>query len=62
MFNREPLTMDAIKSYRKALYSRNRVKEAGALEGKMLVNAWNSDKESIDRNRDNIMQYVILYR
>ena len=60
MFNREPLTMDTIKSYDKALYIGTESKEAGALEGKMLVNAWNSDRESIDRNRDNIMQYVML--
>jgi len=60
MFNREPLTMDTIKSYDKALYIGTESKEAGALEGKMLVNAWNSNRESIDRNRDNIMQYVML--
>ena len=30
------------------------------LQGKMLVDAWNTNKESIDKNGDNIMQYVML--
>ena len=52
--------MEPIKSYSKALYIGTESKEAEYMEGKMLVNAWNSNRESIDRNRDNIMQYVIL--
>ena len=35
-------------------------KEAGILQGKILVNAWNNNKESIDKNKDNIMQYIML--
>jgi len=60
MFNREPLTMEPIKSYSRALYIGTDSKQAGTLQGKMLVDAWNSNKESIDKNRDNIMQYVML--
>ena len=60
LFNREPLTTDAIKSYGKALYIGTDAKQAGILQGKILINAWNSNKESIDKNRDNIMQYVML--
>jgi len=60
LFNREPLTTDAIKSYRKALYIGTDAKQAGILQGKILIDAWNSNKDSIDKNRDNIMQYVML--
>ena len=60
MFNREPLTMDPIKSYSRALYIGTDSKQAGTLQGEMLVDAWNNNKESIDKNRDNIMQYVML--
>jgi methyl-galactoside transport system substrate-binding protein len=60
LFNREPLTTDAIKSYVKALYIGTDAKQAGILQGKMLVDAWNTNKEAIDKNRDNIMQYVML--
>jgi len=60
MFNREPLTMEPIKSYTRALYIGTDSKQAGTIQGQILVDAWNSDKESIDRNRNNIMQYVML--
>ena len=60
LFNREPLTTDAVKSYGKALYVGTDAKQAGILQGKILVDAWNTNKESIDKNRDNIMQYVML--
>ena len=60
LFNREPLTTDAVKSYGKALYVGTDAKQAGILQGKMIVDAWNTNKESFDKNRDNIMQYVML--
>ena len=60
LFNREPLTTDAIKSYGKALYIGTNAKEAGMIQGKMLVDAWNANKEAIDKNKDNIMQYIML--
>ena len=60
LVNREPLTIDAIKSYGKALYVGTDAKQAGILQGKVLVDVWNTNKEFIDKNRDNIMQYVML--
>jgi methyl-galactoside transport system substrate-binding protein len=60
LFNREPVKIDAIKSYVKALYIGTNAKEAGMLQGKMLVDAWNTNKESIDKDKDNIMQYIML--
>ncbi len=60
IFNREPLTMEPIKSYRKALYIGTDSKQAGTLQGDMLVDAWNSNRAYIDKNKDNIMQYVML--
>jgi len=35
-------------------------KQAGIEEGTILVNQWNSDKNLIDKNGDNILQYVLL--
>jgi len=60
LFNREPLTTDAIRSYPKALYIGTDSREAGILQGQILINAWNNDKQAIDRNGDNIMQYIML--
>lgn len=34
--------------------------QSGTIEGKILVDEWNSNKESIDKNHDNILQYVML--
>ncbi|GAA0077667.1 galactose/glucose ABC transporter substrate-binding protein MglB [Clostridium sp. CTA-5] len=34
--------------------------ESGILEGKILANEWNTNKETIDKNNDNILQYIIL--
>lgn len=34
--------------------------QSGTIEGQILCNEWNSNKEFIDKNHDNIMQYVML--
>ncbi|PRR81004.1 galactose ABC transporter substrate-binding protein [Clostridium vincentii] len=59
-FNREPVITDTIKSYEKAFYVGSDPKEIGTMQGEILVDAWNSRKAVIDRNGDNIMQYIIL--
>jgi methyl-galactoside transport system substrate-binding protein len=56
----QPDTIDIIKSYKKAfVISRDEI-QSGFLEGKFVVNAWNTDKSSVDKNKDNILQYVML--
>ncbi len=49
-----------IKPYGKAVIIGSDEKQAGTLQGKILVNAWNANKETIDKNQDNVMQYVML--
>ncbi|PRR79209.1 galactose ABC transporter substrate-binding protein [Clostridium vincentii] len=34
--------------------------QSGTIQGKILVNEWNSNKKLLDKNRDNILQYVML--
>ncbi|MBW6410126.1 galactose ABC transporter substrate-binding protein [Clostridium weizhouense] len=60
VFNREPLTMEPIKSYAKALYIGTDSKQSGIMQGKILIDAWNANKDLIDRNKDDIMQYIML--
>jgi len=60
LFNRAPITMDAIRSYKKAYFVGTDAKEAGILQGKILIDAWNTNKAAIDRNGDGIMQYIML--
>lgn len=59
LFNREPLNMEDVKSYNKAFYVGTDASQAGILQGQILINAWNSNK-NMDTNKDNIMQYVML--
>lgn len=35
-------------------------KQAGIEQGKILVDQWNNNKEIIDKNNDNILQYILL--
>ena len=60
LFNREPIDIEAVKSYNKACFVGTDAKEAGELQGKILINAWNNNKGIIDKNKDNIMQYIML--
>jgi len=60
LFNREPVTPFPLQSYNKALYIGSNANQAGILQGKMLVDAWNTSRYYIDKNNDNIMQYVML--
>ncbi len=49
-----------VKPYKKFVVIGADFEQSGAMEGEILVNKWNSDKESIDKNHDNILQYVML--
>lgn len=49
-----------VASYEKAYLIGTSGEEGGNLQGKILVDAWNSNKENIDKNQDNIMQYIML--
>lgn len=60
LFNREPIDIDAIRSYNKSYFVGTDAEEAGMLQGKILIKEWNSNKEIMDKNRDNIMQYIML--
>ncbi|AOR24037.1 galactose ABC transporter substrate-binding protein [Clostridium taeniosporum] len=59
MFNREPISKIPIKSYENAIVLA-REPEAGILQGEIVSNLWKNERFKIDKNRDNIMQYVIL--
>jgi len=48
------------KLYNKAVFITPDSKKAGVTQGKIMVDLWNNNKIDIDRNRDNILQYVLL--
>ena len=49
-----------IKDYKPFVVIGADFEQSGTIEGQILVNAWNSNKEFIDKNHDNILQYVML--
>jgi len=48
------------KDYRKAAFLLPNSNEAGMTEGKILVDMWNTNKAALDKNNDNILQYILL--
>lgn len=60
IFNRDPKSFDAIKSYSKALLVGSDANEGGVLQGQIMVDFWNKNKDIIDINHDNKLQYVML--
>lgn len=59
LFNREPVA-EVIKSYEKAIFVGTNAAEAGVMQGQIVSDLWNSNKEAIDTNGDGIIQYVML--
>ena len=35
-------------------------RESGELQGKLVLDAWRADRETLDRSGDGILQYVML--
>jgi methyl-galactoside transport system substrate-binding protein len=48
------------KYYDKVAFVTPDLEKPGIIEGKILVDLWNSNKESIDKNSDNTLQYIML--
>lgn len=60
LFNVVPFITDAIKSYNKALVVATDAAQSGNLQGKLIIDEWNKNKNLVDKNGDNILQYVML--
>ena len=59
-FNREPVSLAPFKSYGKAYYVGTNAKNSGELQGKIIINLWNNNREAIDLNDDGVLDYVML--
>lgn len=60
VYNREPLSLNDIISYRRALFVGTDAKESGILQGNIFVNKWNVSEKTIDLNNDDTVQYVMF--
>jgi methyl-galactoside transport system substrate-binding protein len=49
-----------MKSYDKAVILSTDSKQAGILQGNLIAKEWNENKAYMDKNSDNIMQYIML--
>ncbi|WP_160691962.1 galactose ABC transporter substrate-binding protein [Clostridium sp. C2-6-12] len=49
-----------LKTYPNSVIIDTDINQSGIMQGKILADQWNSNKELLDRNKDNIMQYVLL--
>ncbi len=58
-FNREPVEED-INLWNKIYYVGANAEESGKLQGKIIVDKFKTDKVSVDKNKDNKIQYVML--
>lgn len=60
-FDAVPLVIPPIvKTYNKVIFVATDAKQSGILQGQILVNLWNTDKSILDKNNDNILEYVML--
>lgn len=48
------------KYYDKVAFLSPNSKVAGMVQGKILVDLWNTNKNALDKNNDDILQYVLL--
>ncbi|MGO5136099.1 galactose ABC transporter substrate-binding protein [Clostridium butyricum] len=59
LINREPISLESIKSYGKALFIGADGAEAGRIQGKIINQAWD-EKGIYDKNNDNVFQYILI--
>lgn len=58
-FNRQPVDED-IQRWEQTFYVGASAPESGTLQGQLVLDAWNRDRERLDRNGDGVLQYVML--
>lgn len=58
-FNKEP-DANVLASYDKAYYVGTNSAESGVMQGKIVVDEWNKNKDKWDKNGDGKIQYVLL--
>jgi len=61
IFNIDPANVSQISGlYNKVAFITTDSKQLGTLQGKILIDEWNSNKNIIDKNNDNVLQYIVL--
>lgn len=55
-----PNDLSNIKSYKKVIFITTDPKQTGTLQGQILIDEWNKNKKLLDRNNDDILQYIVF--
>lgn len=58
-FNRQPVDED-IQRWSQVYYVGASAQESGTLQGRLVLQAWEQNRETLDRNGDGILQYAML--
>ncbi|NSB14303.1 galactose ABC transporter substrate-binding protein [Clostridium beijerinckii] len=61
LYEKTPSIVNLLRPYRnRSIILNTDLAQSGILEGKILANAWNANKEVLDKNKDDIMQYILI--
>ncbi len=55
-----PENLSNIKTYKKVIFITTDPKQTGTLQGQIIIDEWNKNKKILDRNNDNVLQYVVF--
>ena len=55
-----PQIVNFLRPYRNAVIIDTDINQSGILQGEILADTWKANKETLDKNRDDIMQYIML--
>ncbi len=58
-FNREPVEED-LRRWKHAYYVGLPAGDAGVLQGELVLKEWQTQRDTLDRNGDDVLQYVML--
>lgn len=54
------IVSNVYEDYDKVAFFSENTSQTGGTQGKILVNLWNTTRSTLDKNNDNILQYVLL--
>ncbi|MFW2489761.1 galactose ABC transporter substrate-binding protein [Clostridium chromiireducens] len=60
LHDKTPSILSFLRSYPKSFIIDTDLVQSGILEGQIIVDAWNTNKETFDKNKDNTIQYIML--
>jgi methyl-galactoside transport system substrate-binding protein len=60
LFPTTPSLTNIVKSYPASIIITGDAEQGGTLQGKILADVWNANKDILDKNKDTIIQYVML--